>query len=98
MKINLDEYPNVYWIAARNHVRCTWWDSKKKSWKVRSQHVEFEEGDGPDEKVDAVFEAAAELQSFFETNHDTLNNMDAEEDDSECERPAKISKCEDTIG
>ena len=23
-------YPNVFWVSLRNHVRCTWWDSKKR--------------------------------------------------------------------
>ena len=35
-------HPDVTWVAGRNHVRCTYWHSKKKTWKIKSKLIEFE--------------------------------------------------------
>jgi len=94
------QYPTVRWVSKRNSVRCTWWDSKKKRWKTTSRLVEFDEGAGDEEKESAVNDAAAYLQSFYESHH----NIDA--DDDVVESPAKKlkgdrekpSEGEDTIG
>ena len=94
LKINLDEYPNVYWIAARNHVRCNWWDSKRSVWRISSKSVDLEDHAGEEEKEAAILAAADSLQELYETNHNVEDNMPCEELG---EPPAK--KCHtDTLG
>ena len=94
LKINLSQYPNVYWIAARNHVRCNWWDSRRKIWRISSKSVEFEDQAGEEEKEAAILAAADSLQELYEANHNVEGNMPGEELG---EPPAK--KCNtDTLG
>ena len=66
---------NVYCIASRNMVRCTWWDSKKSKKRIKSMGVEFSSDMDDKDKLAAVISVAGELQEFYDTNHDLQNNM-----------------------
>ena len=75
----LEDYPNVSWISARNHLRITWWDSKKKTWRIASHPVALEDHVGgevsEEEKEGAVCQAAAFLQQQYEKNHNVEDNI-----------------------
>ena len=68
-------HPNVHWIPVRNHVRCKWWDSRRKKWRIESDHVKLEPHMSVEEKQSMVFKAAAALEQFFKVRHNVENNM-----------------------
>ena len=68
-------HPNVHWVAVRNHVRCKWWDSRRKKWRTESDHVKLEPHMSVEEKQSMVFRAAAALEQFFKVRHNVENNM-----------------------
>ena len=35
------EHKNVYWVASRSALRCTWWDSKLKKWSQKQVRVKI---------------------------------------------------------
>jgi len=74
---------NVYWIASRSMVRCNWWDSKKSKTRSKSISVEFTSSMAEECKHEAVNTAAAELQEFYDTHHNLLNNMPGQNETTE---------------
>ena len=87
---NLAEFPNTRWIGNRNQVRCSYWDSKRGGWKIKSQGVNFQDADTIEEKEAAVSAAASVLEEFFHHHHDTEGNCIISE--------PKRQKTEDTAG
>jgi hypothetical protein len=77
------ENENVYWLASRNMVRCYWWDSKKSRRRFKSIGVEFSSDMDDEAKRAAVTIAAAELQAFYDNNHNLQNNMPGPKQDPE---------------
>ena len=71
-------HPNVHWIPVRNHVRCKWWDSRRKKWRTESDHVKFEPHMSVEEKQSMVSYAAAALEQFFKDHHHIENSMPPE--------------------
>ena len=63
------EEPNVTWKPSRGHVRCTWYDSKRKKHRTKSEIVEFAEGLPDSAKQELVSAVAAELQEYYMANH-----------------------------
>ena len=77
------KHENVYWIASRSMVRCTWWDSKRLKKRIKSKSVEFSSDMDNDDKLDAVLSAADELQEFYDTRNNLQNNMPAASEESD---------------
>ena len=69
------EQQDVYWIASRNQIRCSYWDSKKLKWRSKTMRVEFCSDMDNEAKLDAVSSAAMELQEFFDMHHDQEGNV-----------------------
>ena len=68
------EQQDVRWVGTRNHVRCTYWDSKKLKWKYKSIRVEFPSGMDDEDKVDKVRRVVVELQEWHDRHHNQENN------------------------
>ena len=77
------KHENVYWIASRSMVRCTWWDSKRLKKRIKSKSAEFSSDMDNDDKLDAVLSAADELQEFYDTHNNLQNNMPAASEESD---------------
>ena len=69
------EQDDVFWVKNRNMVRCSWWDSKKSTMRLKSIGVELGTDMDDEAKLDAVTSAATELQEFFDTHHNLGDNM-----------------------
>mgnify|MGYP003300475072 CR=1 FL=1 len=69
------EQPDVVWVKDRNHVRCTYWDSRKKQWKIKSQALEFDPDMDDDQKQEIANREAEALQRFYNDNHNSLGNL-----------------------
>ena len=95
---NLAEFPNTSWFGPRKQVRCSYWDSRREGWKVKSQGVDFEDDATHDEKEAAVFAAAAALQEFFNRHHDRDGNCNTMSCIWESSESAKRQRTEDTAG
>ena len=66
---------NVYWIPSRSIVQCKYWDSKKTSMRTKSISMVFTSSMSKECKHEAVHIAAAEVQAYYDTHHNHLNNM-----------------------
>ena len=75
--------PDVVWVGGRNHVRCTYWDSKKKAWKIKSKHIEFDSDMENDQKQQIVADEAEAMQQFFLANHNRENNLPCHDESAE---------------
>ena len=69
------DQPNVVWVKDRNHVRCTYWISKKKKWKTTSRPIDFDSDMDDDQKQDVVNREAMALQQYFDANHDRAGDL-----------------------
>ena len=93
--------PDVVWVCTRNHVRCTFWDSKKKAFRIKSKHIEFDP-DMEDAEIQEIVNREAEaMQSFYNQHHNQLRNMQVEEEADEApqvKRPRGEPVCETSGG
>ena len=74
---------NVYWIPSRNQLHCVYWDGKKMKYRHKNLNVTFLENMDTGAKQDAVSSAAAELQKFYDEQHNKENNMPEQEEGCE---------------
>ena len=75
--------PDVTWVRFRNQVRCSYWDSKKRGWRTKSELIEFEPDMAEAQMQSIVDREAAAMQEFFLTRHNRANNMPHEDDSAE---------------
>ena len=88
--------PDVIWITGRNHVRCTYWHSKKNAWKIKSKLIDFDPTIEADAMQEIVDREAGLMQDFFLAHHNRLDNMPCNEESAESasEEPrAKAARC-----
>ena len=56
-------------------MRCIYWDSKKKAWRIKSKLIEFESDTEDDHKQEIVDREAEEMQQFFLAYHNRGDNL-----------------------
>lgn len=87
--------PAVSWVGGRNHVRCSYWDSKKKAWKIKSKLIEFDSETDEEQQQEIIDREAEALQEFFVAHHNCLDNLPAPDESAESaseEPQAKVAK------
>ena len=94
-------HPDVTWVAGRNHVRCQYWNSQKKSWKIKSKLIEFDPHSDTDAMQELVDREAEAMQRFFLDHHNRLGDMPCNDESAESsseEPPAKKVRCSGSEG
>ena len=65
----------MVWVKDRNHVRCTYWSSKTKKWRITSRPIDFDSDMDDDKKQEVVNIEAIALQQYFKANHNRAGDL-----------------------
>ena len=79
---------NVKWIASRGIVQCKYWDSKEMRMRTKSISAGISRSMSKECKQELIHSAAAEVQAYYDTHHNHLNNMPGQTAMSEEEEEA----------
>ena len=88
--------PDVTWYSPRNHLRCTYWNSKKQTWTIKSKLIEFDANESDEQRQELVDKEANALQAFFVAHHNQLDDLQQDDESAESahgEPPAKAARC-----
>ena len=88
--------PDVTWYSPRNHLRCTYWNSKKQTWTIKSKLIEFDANESDEQRQELVDKEANALQAFFVAHHNQLGDLPQDDESAESapeEPPAKAARC-----